>query len=272
MAIHCSDIETLVHTYLDGELADHDLDEFEEHTSECAACRARLEEEIEFRNDLRRRLAPPRPPEELRGRLMAALDREDAVAARAERSRRFSWVLPGAATLAAAAALLLFVQAQTQTPVAHVPVTYDAVKSHLHQQPIEVQGASAVSPWIKQHFEPTVEAPRFSSSDISLRGARLSHLRGRDAAQLFYQIDHNHRRHAMQVHILDGANLDLGGAVKRHIGGRDLWVDNELGYSVVTYKDPSDGMAYVFTSDMSGRELLDLVVGSDLLLRTGERP
>jgi len=272
MAIYCSDIETLVHTYLDGELADHDLDEFEDHTSECEACHARVEEEIEFRNDLRRRLAPPRAPGELRGRLMAALDKEDAQAARAERSRRFSWVLPGAATLAAAAALLLFVQAQTQSPAAHVPVTYDAVKSHLHQQPIEVQGASAVSPWIKQHFEPTVAPPRFSSSDISLRGARLSHLRGRDAAQLFYEIDRNHRRNAMQVHILDGANLDLGGAVKRHIGGRDLWLDKELGYSVVTYKDPSDGMAYVFTSDMSGKELLDLVVGSDLLLRAGEQP
>lgn len=270
MAIHCSDIETLVHTYLDGELAEGDTCEFEAHTHECESCRQRLQEEIEFRTDLRRKLAPPHTPAGLRDRICEALDAEDNEIARASRRRRSSWILPGVATVAAAAALLLFFQVQTRQPPAAEPVTHDAVKAHLRKPPIEVQGASQVSPWIKRHFEPSVEPPRFSSSDVNLRGARLSHLRGRDAAQLFYEARRGPSRHEVQVHIIDGSNLDLRGAVMRRIGGRELFVDRKLGYSIVTYKDQQDGMAYVFTSDMSEQDLLDLVVSSDLLLKASE--
>lgn len=271
MAIHCSDIETLVNTYLDGELADDDACEFEAHTEDCAGCHERLEHEIEFRTELRRKLAPPRMPDELPARLMAALDQEDAALQQASRRRGLSWVLPGVASLAAAAALLLFVTYDPQAPAVEEPVTHEAVKAHLRQPPIEVQGAaSQVSPWISRHFQHGVEPPRFSSTDINLRGARLSHLRGRDAAQLFYEARRGSQRHEVQVHILDGSDLELRGTHRR-VGGRDLYVDGNLGYSIVTYKDPHGGMVYVFTSDMSARDLLDLVVNSDLLLKASER-
>jgi mycothiol system anti-sigma-R factor len=268
MAIHCSDIETLVHTYLDGELADEDLREFEEHTDECTACHERVESEIEFRTDLRHRLAPPRAPGELRERLMLALDQEDAAQAQQVLRSRFAWVLPGVATFAAAAALVLFLTYDGRAPAGD-PVAHDAVQAHMRQPPIEVTGASQVSPWIKRHFQASVEPPRFSTAGINLRGARLSHLRGRDAAHLFYEIDRGGRRSDVQVHILDGSDLSLEGATRRRVGGRELFVDGDLGYSVVTYRDPS-GMAYVFTSDMSENELLDLVVSSDLLLKVDE--
>lgn len=268
MAIYCSDIETLVHTYLDGELADDDIGDFETHTDTCAECHERVEAEIEFRTDLRRRLAPPRAPSELMQRVQVALDGHDAEQAQTARRNRFSWALPGAATFAAAAALILFMTYDGSAP-SEALVAHDAVQAHMRQPPIEVQGASNVSPWIKRHFQSSVEPPRFSTSGINLRGARLSHLRGRDAAQLFYEIDRSGRRSDVQVHILDGSDLSLAGATRRRIGGRELWIDGELGYSVVTYRDAS-GMAYVFTSDMSETELLDLVVSSDLLLKVDE--
>ncbi len=271
MAINCSDITTLVHTYLDGELADQDLEEFEEHVLLCGECHARLEDEISFRDRLRRDLAPPRAPADLHQRIGVLLDQEDRVAQAARRQSRFAWLLPGAASVAAAAALVLFITSTGQNlPVESVAT--DAVKAHMRRPPIEIQGQDAmVSPWIAQHFRPGVEVPRFSASNVSLRGARLSSLRGREAAQLFYEVDRNHQRHDLQVHIVEAKDLDLGVRHHQVIGGREVWIDDQLGYSVVTLKDDR-GMGYVFTSDMDGKELFDLVLGTDLVLGVGERP
>ncbi len=270
MPIDCSEIDTLVHTYLDGELADSDIREFEKHSAECRECAARIDDEIAFRDRLRRRLAAPRTPQGLRTRIDVLLDQEDRVSANARRRSRFAWMLPGVASVAAAAALFLFVTTNNAS-LPFESVAADAVNAHMRRPPVEVQGqASRVAPWLKKHFDAHVDVPRFASTNVSLRGARLSHLRGSDAAQLFYEVDRNNQRHDMQVHIITAPDFNLSAKSKRVIGGREVWIDVERGYSVVTFKDAS-GIGYVFTSDMEDADLFDLVVSSDLLLRVDER-
>lgn len=269
MAIHCEDIETLVHSYLDGELAEHELHELETHLAECQACREHAEAEARFLDGLRTRLAAPPCPDTVRARLGKALDAEDRSRSQAARRARFGWVLPGTASVAAAAALVLFVAEWRAEPEPQ-PVTYEAVRQHIRRPPLEVQGAG-VTPFIEQHFRPRVALPRFSEPSVRLQGARLSHLRGRDAAQLFYEVrGHSGARHDMQVHIVDAADLELPERQRRVVGGRVIWVDPQLGYSTVTYRD-EEGLAYVFTSDMEATELVRLVVSSDLLMRVNER-
>lgn len=274
MAIHCSDIETLVHTYLDGELAEDDVCEFENHAAECAVCGERLRLEVEFRSDLRRKLAAPRAPDTLRARLGSALDEVDRAEALAQRDSRLGWILPGVATFAAAAALVLFFTVGDRTNSANTagePIQHDAVRAHLRRAPLEVTGAAnRVSPWIKKHFQPRIEPPRFSGPDVALRGARLGHLQGRDSAQLFYQVERNGRRHDVNVHVIDGADLDFNANATWDVGGRKLGIDEKLGYSIVTYQD-EHGIGWVFTSDMSKSDLANLVMSSDLLLRVDER-
>lgn len=269
MAISCEDIETLVHSYLDDELAEHELGEFETHLTGCEACRLTAEAEARFLDGLRRRLAAPSCPDTVRARLDRSLDDEDRSRTLASRRARFGWVLPGAATVAAAAALVLFAAEWRQQPDVQ-PVTYDAVRQHIRRPPLEVQ-AAGVSPFIEQHFRPRVSLPRFSEPSVRLQGARLSHLRGRDAAQLFYEVrGAGGARHDMQVHIVDAADLELPDGQRRVVGGRVIWVDPQLGYSTVTYRD-EEGLAYVFTSDLEAGELVRLVVSSDLLMRVNER-
>jgi anti-sigma factor RsiW len=272
MAFHCSDIDTLVQTYLDGELTERDQLDFEEHIAECEECRRKLEEERDFRAELSRQLAAcqPQTPRSLPQRVRAALDVEDRAAAAARRRAGWSWVLPGTATLAAAAALVLFLTAGG-APVAEESIAEDAVKAHMRRPPVEVQGASRVSPWIEEHFRADVAVPRFSAANVNLRGARLSHLKGRDAAQLVYEVDRNSRKHELRVHIVDLGDLDVRARDKQVIGGREVWVENRNGYGIVTYKD-REGIGYVFTSpNMDGGDLVDLFMSSDLPLRMGER-
>lgn len=197
---------------------------------------------------------------------MLALDREDWSARKEGRSLK-SWTLPAAASLAAVAALLLFIVSAPRQS-AEAPVTVHAVRQHIRRPPIEVQGA-AVTPWVKQHMSPMVSIPRFSSRNTSLRGARLSHLGSRDAVQIFYRADVNSQPYDVTMMIVDASDLNLRNGRRYMIGGRELWAGQYYGYNVVAHKD-ANGIGYVFISEMSADHLLGLVETSDLILRTSE--
>src|SRR6266545_8163254 len=109
MATQCNDIETLLPTYLDGELAAADRLSFDHHTADCSECREVVRSEAAYRARVRELLAPPAAPDGLDRRVRSALDGEDMRARAARRQVGRSWALPGAAGLAAAAALALFV-------------------------------------------------------------------------------------------------------------------------------------------------------------------
>lgn len=102
----CSSIDTLAMAYLDDELADAELRDFELHLHGCGACRQHVDREREALAALRARLAAPPAPDLLRARVAAALDREDRAQVRA---RVAGWALPATASVAAVAALALFV-------------------------------------------------------------------------------------------------------------------------------------------------------------------
>lgn len=266
MAIQCADVETLVPAHLDGELAEEDARALQAHLATCTACGALAREEARFHAELRQSLIPPPAPFELRARMVEELDREGWRARQRTRTRQ-GWTLPALASVAAAAALALFVVAGPRAQK-DAPVAQEAVRQHMRRPPLEVQG-TAVSPWVKRHLSPSVHVPRFSDRSTNLRGARLSHLRGRDAVQVFYDAVVEHRRYEVSAIILDASGLDMRAREHHVIGGRELWVGQSRGYNVVTHKD-GNGIGYVFISEMDAESLLDFVVNSDLLLRASE--
>ena len=266
MAIQCADIETLVQTYLDGELAESDASALQDHLDECTTCNQFATEEARFHARLRERLAPPPAPDHLRGNIMKALDQEDW-RLRKQRSSRWNWTLPAASSLAAAAALLFFVVSSNQAPRS-APVADDAARQHLRRPPIEVAGSS-VKPWVREHLSPVAHVPRFSSTNTNLRGARLSHLLGHDAIRLFYTTRVEHRLYDVTVMLLDASALELCIGRKYRIGGRKLCVAQKRGLHIVTHED-GDGLGYVFISEMDADKMLQFVSTSDLLLRAPE--
>src|SRR5688572_14745995 len=120
MATQCKDVDTLLPTYLDGELAPHDQLSFEHHLADCAGCREQVRGETTYLEAVRRSLVPPPAPPELEGRVRRALDEEERRSAQARRRAGWSWALPGAAGLAAAAALALFILGEVDRPAAAV--------------------------------------------------------------------------------------------------------------------------------------------------------
>ena len=266
MATECADTETLVQTNLDGELADSDVFALQAHLAACAECNQLATETARFHARLRERLTPPAAPEHLRGQILAVLDHEDWNA-RKQRSSRWNWTLPVASSLAAVAALLFFV-VSSDPSVATPAVADDAVRQHLRRPPVEVTG-TRVSPFVREHFSHNAHVPRFSSSNTGMVGARLSHIGGRDAAQVYYKTQMGNRQYDVSMLMVAPNQLDLCLGRPYDIGGRKLCLGRHRGMHVVSLVN-EDGMGYVFISEMGGQKLLDFVSTSDLFLRGAE--
>ncbi|HEU5060305.1 MAG TPA: anti-sigma factor [Kofleriaceae bacterium] len=274
MATQCKDIETLLPTYLDGELAPHDRLSFEHHTADCADCRERVREEAAALQQVRALLVPPGPPAELIQRVRAGLDEEDRRAMQVRRRAGWAWVLPGGASLAAAAALVMFVVSELRpAPVAtaEAPAVRLAVQDRVNDSPVRVGSPQEVSVAAQQYLRKPVKTPQFRPAGSSLRGWQPRELDGRDAVLLLYDVpDSRGSLHQVTVHLIDASGLELRGSERWTIGRTELWVARLGGVSTVTYKDQY-GFGYVFSSDMELEELAWLVVGTDIFHRSRDR-
>lgn len=283
MTALCDTIDTLAMVYLDDELDDAERRELELHVHECGPCRDHIAAERASRVALRAMLAPPPAPALLRARIGRALAVEDKRVAAANRSGMISrWLLPGAAVAAAAAALVLVVATPSRDAAqggegrrGSGEVARAAMKVQSTSRPLEVQGV-ATGPWLAQHFEADVAVPEFDDSSVRVVGARLVQITGYEAAQIFYEVVAGPTRLELSAFVLKGVHRgDLRGSRKVEIDGHELWVTDADGptgrTSIVSYEDP-DGNGYVFMSQAFGAQaLVQVVIGSDLIRRSGER-
>ena len=96
-------------------------------------------------------------------------------------------------------------------------------------------------------------------------------IEGRRAVTLVYENvpDPRGGLHELRVHMFDARDLELSGGEPVVFLGRELRVGSPHGVSTVWFKDRS-GIGWVFSSDMSRRDLLQLVGGSSPLYMVNE--
>lgn len=271
----CQSIDTLAMAYLDDELVSEERRELELHLLSCTACKAHVETERAEIALVRKALAPPLPPGTLKVSIQRLLDAEDHATVRAARQRWTRFLLPGSATLAAAAALAVFVFAQPgqDGPAVSGTVAREAMRVQSRKMPLEVQGPST-GPWLRQHFAANVEPPQFTEPGIELVGARLTAVAGHDAALLKYLVTMGARQFTLTAVVMDDMRGDelSGGTPVGLVGNRRLHIHSADGTPTVTYIDESAPrgarIGYVFAADgLRPDELLELVVSSDLIRR-----
>lgn len=263
----CENIETLAMAYLDDELVAEERRELELHMLECAGCREHLDHERAELAMLRRALVAPPASDLLKAKIARALDAEDKQVARTSRRQWGRWLLPASASLAAAAAIAVFVigMQPPQQPVSQ-RVAKEVVRQGTRLMPLEVQGASTAA-WLRQNFAP-IEPPQFQGQQVQLLGARLTAINGHDAAQLQYLVSSGSNRFTLTaVVIADLGRDDLSGGQPIRVGNRVLHVHDVDGMPTISYVDEHQ-MGYTFASQrLSAQELLELVVSSDLIGR-----
>lgn len=270
----CDSIASVAMVYLDGELAAEEKHELETHLTECARCRSEVDNAHVEQEVLRVALAAPRAPAAMRSRLTAALDDAERAEAidirRADRRRWSSWLLPGSAIVAAAAAIAVFLGVGQIGFMGSSGNVGSIARAGLHQQiraiPLEIGG-------------PTFGEPRFAKELTQVVGSRLLGHRilpegvsGHDATLYAYdvpindELHHIARRVVLTLLVIENIAQDQmadGEAVRK--GGRLLHVVQIDGHTAVTAVD-ANRRGYMFMAeDLSPQELVSLVGRTSLV-------
>jgi|HubBroStandDraft_6_1064221.scaffolds.fasta_scaffold32643_4 anti-sigma factor RsiW len=261
----CESIDTLAMAYLDDELASEERRELETHLTECTACRGEVETARGDQSLIQSSLAAPRATDTMRMRLARSFDEADREAARAERRRMSSWLLPGSAIAAAAAAIAVFVGAgkvQTTPVAAHTgSITQVAVQ----QMPLEIEGPST-EPGLQQYFA-TMELPNVAQAGSRFVGWRKLSVDGHKSAMLAYDITFEGRPARLRVLVVpelrDGEMTE--GDEEQLESGRWIHHYESQGHMIVTYIDAKHN-GYMFIADeLPPSALIDLVGRTSLV-------
>ena len=251
MTLNCAESETVLHAYVDGELAGADREAYESHLRSCQACTQASRLQARFKAAIRGHLPRPALPVGLRSRL------ESALANAPSPRRRWPWqAYPRAFTvgMAAAAAVVLLV-AGTQRTV-RSGVLEQAVSTFHRDLPLDVlsESCSKVSDWFRGKVDFAL-LPTSEHSGTHCQGGRLVNVRDRFGAYVVYQVPAGHR---LGVMVFPSDNEPLAGTRQRVLQGRRAFVDTRRGVSTVTFREPG-GLDYVFTADLDEDALANWV-------------
>lgn len=254
----CEELESSLQPYVDGELDGPEREEIEAHLAECTGCREVVAFSRAFRSRVRRAAtessaAKPGAPEALRQSIAAGLTLE----ARRRRLRALrpslAWSVAAAAT---AATLALVIRTYFVRESANAMVS-DAVIWHARDLPLEIRDAQL--PNVRSWFQGKVDiAPAAlpSLSNASLVGARISMLRGRQAALLRFA---GQRQRPVSLFVVDAPSIDLPGA--RKVVDRDVLLANQRGYNVAIWQ--KQGITYSLVSDLDEGDILQMLKSAD---------
>ncbi len=261
----CNNYRPFIGAYIDDEFDERESAEFEAHIEACEGCRRELEEQLQLKRLLRRSIDEEQAPEVLREQIlegMSEIDAEHRVDGQSPGRQQYA-ALAAALPLAVGVAVVLwFMPSLTVAPVesGQPPVVEQTVDWHRQDLPVEIAGpdTSQVAGWFRGKVDFPVRLPDFSDDDgVELVGGRIAHLHNHRAAYLAYEV--NGARMSVMLFHADGVQVPTSHI--RQIGDREVAMFNNHGYEVAMLQD--GGVTYTMTSDLSEKELVD-VVGSSL--------
>lgn len=269
----CESIDTLAMAYLDDELANEERRELDTHLTECASCRAEIDGVRADQALIQTSLVAPRATDTMRLRMVRALDAADrtsaAEATKTQRKRLSSFLLPGTAMLAAAAAIVVFAGVNMKPGTVNNSVGSVAragVRQQSRSLPLEVQGASTGA-WVRQFAE--VEPPHINTGS-QLLGARMlpGGIGGHDGTLLNYQITVAGKPAVLSVLVIEDVKTEeLSDGEEVNAGGRMVHIVQSEGHTVVTCID-GNHHGYMFMADeLPVGELISLVGRTSLVGR-----
>jgi anti-sigma factor (TIGR02949 family) len=245
--MNCTELSQFIQVYVDGELDEADRREFEEHLRGCGNCLAQADYERRFKDAIRARIPKVAAPVPLRMRIVESLRQQP-------KRSGFQKILVWSSIPALSAVLAVVAFTWTLTS-GFTPLVDEAVDRHSNPAPIEVNtnDSDEVEAWFRSKVNFHVALPRFAAGDMSLMGARLSHLAERQAALVRYR----HGVHEYSLLVFS----DPGGAMEMKrcqlMGTEKLCVSESRGYSIAVWR--SRGLAYSLVGDLPPQEMIQLI-------------
>jgi anti-sigma factor RsiW len=241
--VRCTDAQTLIESYVDGELDLVHYVEIEEHLGNCPICAPTHQDALELRSRIREEVPYFRASADLQQRIRA-IAREK----RAETNRSLVplWAWSGAiAAVVLFAVITVGLVRRASESSREQMITQEIVADHLrslmanHLTDVTSTDQHNVKPWFngKLDFAPPVND--FAPEGFPLIGGRLDYLAGRPVAALVYQ-----RR-------LHPINLFVWAAPEKY--AEKATPQTRQGYSILLWA--RDGMTYCAISDLAADEM-----------------
>lgn len=225
--MNCTELESCLHPYVDGELDVGETVKAAAHVAECLGCRGRVAREREFRQILRRQ---PRES--------APHDLRESIRARLGRSVRWAALRPwlAASTLAAVFAGVAFLSALRPA----TPLVSELVDTHIAftqmEESSEFASADprAVEAWFRERARLRVPVADYSMEGMRLVGARVAQANEHRASYVLYEKGHT----PLSVFMVPAQvrESDLHGA-RVSFRGHDYVTLERKGYRTVSWSD-----------------------------------
>src|SRR5258706_4417145 len=243
----CTNAQTLLDGYLDGELDPQRKLEVEEHLHGCARCSASYSDRQVIRTGLKNDSFYFKAPADLDKRIKHSL-RQAAKTEAPTRWLSWSW-LRVAVPMAATALVVLMLVPFFAGPSSNELLTQDVVASHIrslmvnHLADVPSTDEHTVKPWFngKLDFSPPVDD--LATQGFPLIGGRLDYLNNRSVAALVYQRD----KHVINVFVWP-SNKTSAAAES---------VKPQHGYNVIRWT--RSGMNFWAVSDLEQNQLAKFV-------------
>ncbi|MCC6624372.1 MAG: zf-HC2 domain-containing protein [Deltaproteobacteria bacterium] len=236
--MNCDDIQKGIYVYLDGEFAEPERVDFEEHITACARCRKRVERERGFLVGVRHAVpqvaAPPGLEERIKRALAEAPPPEEVPVARPRPAGRSRFWLAAAATLLVSGGLAAWQVVAGGGGGDAVPerIAQEAVATHQSQLPMEVRGSlTQIRRFLEGNVPFRVDLAFADDPRVELVGARFTRVDGRDAVLLNYEVD-GERLSVLQV-AADSAEAEAAAPAEPELAPSFA---TQAGFDVATFK------------------------------------
>jgi len=245
--VDCQEVKKFLQVYIDGELDEEDRRVMDGHLAGCPDCRASVEYDRRFRDAVRARVPKVSAPEDFKQQLSEAMAQ---VPHRRPALRRLAWGF-----VPATAALALVITFTWTVTSGFTPLVDEAVSQHNAAPPVEINSSDSeqVEDWFRKKVDFNVALPRFARQEVSLEGARLSHLARRKAALVRYR--QGQRRFSLFVVTDPGGSLEGNKCLK--VKTTDFCMTQLRGYTVVLWR--SRGLAYSLVGDSAEQEIVEVL-------------
>lgn len=263
--MNCALVRRHLDAYVDGEVDPTAQIDFERHLAACARCQELIDIARQMKLEVSRSCRSVRAPAALRHRVCSALEEAEQSAASGSMFRVLMLPKRLAIPLAVAAATLMAVTwgigtgGETRSAAATtMPVFEDVVRAHSSHLPADVQADEPreVAGYFRNKVDFRVRPAQFERRDARLVGARLSNVRDRRAAALYYDVGGQR----LTVVVFDRPQRMGHGALRARMLGRELYYQHVRGYTVPVREE--QGLNYAFTGDLDRRDLLRLAASA----------
>jgi anti-sigma factor (TIGR02949 family) len=273
--MNCGLFRRHLDAFLDGEVDPATQIDFERHAMACSGCQELIELEKALRGRVKDSLRGMAAPAALRERIQQSLREAPApIPATAPAARADGLVRNGrlrgryAVGLGVAAAVALgygyfagpgMEADETEseiTTAGALPMFEDVVRLHSSELPVDVKQEEQVAAFFRGKVDFPVRPARFRGTQAQLLGGRLSNVRERRAAALYYDVGGN--RVTMVVFSAPRRMVDEMQPMQ--VRGRELRYQQVRGYTVPVVFDGN--VAYALTGDLDRQRLFQLAASA----------